>query len=744
MVVSSAAGSSAGASLGGRQWCRPRRSGSSVGASSAGRRSVGSRLGLGGLGSGFGCCQQVVGGRVSSGTPPCWSMRALQSVGEVAGQRFEQAGELHHRGSQRTGELGEQHLAGLHLGQGLGLVGGEGLRAQHAALHDEVRVGPGEVAQGLGHVDRIAGGAIGLLGDEGDRGGAGEQLLQLQAEVAGSEADERVLVDLVLAADLPQRPTQIADRGHVEPSVLGEQGCAGGIQALTHLVHHRDLLRSRVLHRHLLSLSRGSREARARRVSPRGVRLVRRDRGPFEPRGAPDVCGEQSVVGSAMLRTHRATEPRPPGAACAAPPCVGHGGSLALGSASAPRRLQRRPGGPVTTARARGATGCPGADVLVGVVPGPVVAFRWNGDAWLAAGAGAGRPAPRRVPHQAPERHRHHGPRRSRTPIPTPTPAPTRSPTFDANDEIAFMATTPEAHAQSATANPSESSPTARGPRAVRDPLALDLARRWHGLASVPVPTVEDTHRSGGGLGLRRLRLRARRPDRPRGTRTDRQRLRYSTHCLGLRWTRASDTLGTAPVPIPTVDRVPLAHLHSGGEDDLRHGVVHGYSGRGRSPTSARHRRAIMDFYDYSAPHRHAAALDARRRHVDGVPRRHASRAHLGGAPGPRARSCRHPPADIAGSPSRPTTRRLHAAGRASAPGDAVEYGASGTAITSTSRTPTQPSGAVSTSPPPGGTSTCPARRRVAATSQPEPPAHHPWPRSCREPDQPSASASRP
>src|SRR5690606_1501774 len=100
----------------------------------------------------------------------------------------------------------------------------------------------------------------------------------------------RVLVDLVLATGCPQGTTQLADRGHAEPPVLGEQGCAGAVEAFAHLIHHRDLLWSRVLHRHLLSLSRGSRRARARRVSPRGVRLVRRDRWsgdlvPLSPEG---------------------------------------------------------------------------------------------------------------------------------------------------------------------------------------------------------------------------------------------------------------------------------------------------------------------------------------------------------------------------------------------------------------------------------------------------------------------------
>ena len=198
------------------------------------------------LSSGFGCVSRLIARGVRN--PALLVDESQESVGEVAGQGFQEAGELHHGGRDGAGKLGEQDLSRLDLGQGLGLGGGEGLRAQHAALHDEARVGPGEVSQCFGHVDRIAGRAIGPLGDEGDRGGAGEQLLQLQAEFAGGEADERVLVDLVLAAGLPQRPTQAADGGDVEPSVLGEQRCAGGTQALTQLVHHCDLLRSRVLH----------------------------------------------------------------------------------------------------------------------------------------------------------------------------------------------------------------------------------------------------------------------------------------------------------------------------------------------------------------------------------------------------------------------------------------------------------------------------------------------------------------
>ena len=43
----------------------------------------------------------------------------LEAVGaKVAGQGLEQAGELLHRGGEGTGQLGQQHLAGLDVGQG--------------------------------------------------------------------------------------------------------------------------------------------------------------------------------------------------------------------------------------------------------------------------------------------------------------------------------------------------------------------------------------------------------------------------------------------------------------------------------------------------------------------------------------------------------------------------------------------------------------------------------------------------
>ena len=67
--------------------------------------------------------------------------------------------------------------------------------AEEAALHDEVRVGPGEVAQRLRRRDRVAA----VLAHERDRDRALEALDEVgEARVARGPAGERVLEDLVV------------------------------------------------------------------------------------------------------------------------------------------------------------------------------------------------------------------------------------------------------------------------------------------------------------------------------------------------------------------------------------------------------------------------------------------------------------------------------------------------------------------------------------------------------------------
>src|SRR5690606_23908447 len=71
----------------------------------------------------------------------------------------------------RTGELREQHLARLEIGELGYLGGGERLAFENAALDDEVRVRLGEVPQALRRLDDVA-------GYEGQCGGASEQIVK--------------------------------------------------------------------------------------------------------------------------------------------------------------------------------------------------------------------------------------------------------------------------------------------------------------------------------------------------------------------------------------------------------------------------------------------------------------------------------------------------------------------------------------------------------------------------------------
>ena len=84
------------------------------------------------------------------------------------------------------------------------LVGGERLAVEHTALDDQQRVGPGEVTQALGGLDRVA-------LDERDRGRAGEQaVVDRDAGVGGRALGQGVLDDRV-GRVRTQRPAQLGD-----------------------------------------------------------------------------------------------------------------------------------------------------------------------------------------------------------------------------------------------------------------------------------------------------------------------------------------------------------------------------------------------------------------------------------------------------------------------------------------------------------------------------------------------------
>ena len=161
----------------------------------------------------------------------------------------------------------------------------------------------------------------------------------------------------------------------------------------------------------------------------------------------------------------------------------------------------------------------PGAQVpgLVGAAPGAIVAFRWNTELRaVGAGAGAGRRAPRRVPHQAPQRHRHHRPQALAYSDPAPTPAPTRSTTFDTNDEIAFMAddTGGRAPRPAPATPPAWSPPPASGSRSPTRWPPATRSRGHRRRLRLPLRALRRRAVARRRRGLRRLRLRPRRPDR--------------------------------------------------------------------------------------------------------------------------------------------------------------------------------------------------------------------------------------
>ena len=90
-----------------------------------------------------------------------------------------------------AGELRQQHLAGLEVGQLADLGRRQRLALEDAALDDEQRVCLREVAQALRGLDDIA-------GDEGERGRTGEQVVETgDARVRRGALGQRVLRDRV-------------------------------------------------------------------------------------------------------------------------------------------------------------------------------------------------------------------------------------------------------------------------------------------------------------------------------------------------------------------------------------------------------------------------------------------------------------------------------------------------------------------------------------------------------------------
>ena len=189
------------------------------GAASASAASAAAASARGGLG------RRRLGRGASSarapGAPPC-SISAWQAVGEVAGHGLEQAGELLHRGGHGAGERASSSSRGATSASALASAAVSSLSPSTPPLTTRVGLVLAKSRSALATVTGSS--AV----DEGDGGRPGQQVLDLEAEVAGGEAHERVLVDLV--ARRRRRAASGAASamlGHVEPAVLGEQGGVG-------------------------------------------------------------------------------------------------------------------------------------------------------------------------------------------------------------------------------------------------------------------------------------------------------------------------------------------------------------------------------------------------------------------------------------------------------------------------------------------------------------------------------------
>ena len=143
-----------------------------------------------------------------------------QPVGEASRQCLKQTGELPHRGSDRAGELGEQHLTRRKVREGARTSGIEQLGTEEAALHDELRVHAAEVPEHLR--DRPD-----VVANEDDRRRALQVLVEsCLVAVRGRTAHQGVLEDLVVRTRGAQLAAQGCQVAHLEAAVLGEDGRA--------------------------------------------------------------------------------------------------------------------------------------------------------------------------------------------------------------------------------------------------------------------------------------------------------------------------------------------------------------------------------------------------------------------------------------------------------------------------------------------------------------------------------------
>ena len=164
----------------------------------------------------------------------------LQGRGEprdLRGELVEHDGSLGERALHGAGQLGQQNLAGLQVGELADLGRAERLAVHQPALDHQQRVGLGEITQRLRGID-------GLTVDERHRRRTDEQLVHtLHTGVRGSPLDQGVLGDGVRGVGA-QGPPQLGELRHLQAAVLGDDGCRRGPELVGDLGDRARPLRS--------------------------------------------------------------------------------------------------------------------------------------------------------------------------------------------------------------------------------------------------------------------------------------------------------------------------------------------------------------------------------------------------------------------------------------------------------------------------------------------------------------------
>src|SRR3954468_2166272 len=130
--------------------------------------------------------------------------------GDLRRRSVEQAGGLRQVRLHRAGQLGQQHLARLQVGDLVDLGHAQRAAVHVAALDDQRLVILGEGLQRLGGVD-------GLTLDERDRSRTDEELVEtIDARLGRGTLDQRVLGDRI-GGGVTERPAQILEVGDGQP-----------------------------------------------------------------------------------------------------------------------------------------------------------------------------------------------------------------------------------------------------------------------------------------------------------------------------------------------------------------------------------------------------------------------------------------------------------------------------------------------------------------------------------------------